>query len=87
MPVILATQEAEIRRIASLSKQFKIPYLEKTHLKVGLVECLTVKGLSSNPTTTRKKKKKKQGPCNLDSSSRGMLRTIPSCFTARYFFH
>jgi hypothetical protein len=42
-PIILATQEAEIRRIeASLGKQVKRPYLEKTHHRKGLVEWLTV---------------------------------------------
>jgi hypothetical protein len=40
MPVILATQEAEIRRIVvqSLGKEFKRPYLEKPITKKGLVE-------------------------------------------------
>jgi hypothetical protein len=40
-PVILATQEAEIRRIgfkASLGKQFVRPFLKKPHHKKVLVE-------------------------------------------------
>jgi hypothetical protein len=44
-PVILATQETEIRRITVQSqtqKQFTRPYLEKTHHKKGLVEWLKV---------------------------------------------
>jgi hypothetical protein len=53
MPVILATQEAEIRRImlkASPGKQFTRPYLENTLYKKGLVEWLKVKVLSSSPS-------------------------------------
>jgi hypothetical protein len=43
MPVILATQETEIRRIeASWGTQFMRPYLEKTHYKKRLVEWLKV---------------------------------------------
>jgi hypothetical protein len=45
MPVILATQEAEIRRIVAQSqpsKQFMRPYLKNTHHKKGLAECLKV---------------------------------------------
>jgi hypothetical protein len=33
------------------------PYLEKSFTKVGLVEWLKVKALSSSPSTTKKKKK------------------------------
>jgi hypothetical protein len=52
MPVILASQEAEIRRIeASLDKYFERPYLEKPLTKIGLVEWLKVKALNSNPST------------------------------------
>jgi hypothetical protein len=42
-PVILATQEAEIRRI-----EFGRPYLENTHHTKGLVEWLKVQALSSS---------------------------------------
>jgi hypothetical protein len=35
-----------------------IPYLEKLVTKIGLVEWLKVKALSSNPSTTQSKKKK-----------------------------
>jgi hypothetical protein len=39
MPVILATQEAEIRRIkASPGKEFTRVHLENTQHKIGLVE-------------------------------------------------
>jgi hypothetical protein len=33
------------------------PYLEKSFTKVGLVEWLKVKALSSSPSTTKKKKR------------------------------
>jgi hypothetical protein len=39
MPLILATQEAEIRRLA-LGKQFVRPYLENAQHKKGLAEWL-----------------------------------------------
>jgi hypothetical protein len=46
MPVILATQEAEIRRIVVQSQPWANrlgkPYLEKIHHKKGLVEWLKV---------------------------------------------
>jgi hypothetical protein len=44
-PVILATQEAEIRRITVQSQSRQIarrPYLEKSHHKKGLVQWLKV---------------------------------------------
>jgi hypothetical protein len=56
LPVILAIQEAEIRRIEVQSQPRKIvweTYLENTHHKKGLVEWLKVKSLS----TTKKNKK------------------------------
>jgi hypothetical protein len=53
MTVILATQEAEIRK-----KVCAKPYLEKPFTKIGLVEWLKVKVLSSSPSTTKKKKKR-----------------------------
>jgi hypothetical protein len=59
MTVIQATQEAEIRRISvrsHLGKRFTRPYLEKPLTKIGLVEWLKVKALSSSPSTTKKKK-------------------------------
>jgi hypothetical protein len=42
MPIILATQDAEIRRTAvqSQPRQIVRPYLEKTHHKKVLVEWL-----------------------------------------------
>jgi hypothetical protein len=36
------------------------PYLEKPFIKIGLVEWLKVKALSSSPSTTKKKKKKEK---------------------------
>jgi hypothetical protein len=57
-PVILKTQEAEIRRIAVRSPLVQIvpeTLSRKTHHKKGLVECLKVKALSSNPSTGKKK--------------------------------
>jgi hypothetical protein len=61
MPIILATQEAEISRIAVQSQSRKIvceTLSQKTFTKIELVEWLKVKALSSNPTTPRKKKKR-----------------------------
>jgi hypothetical protein len=42
-----------------------IPYLEKPSTKIGLVELLKVKALSSSPDTdtTKKKKKKRKENC------------------------
>jgi hypothetical protein len=43
MLVVLATQEAEIKRIASAwANSFQDSYLERTHNKKGLVEWLKV---------------------------------------------
>jgi hypothetical protein len=57
MPVILATQEAAIRRIVVQSQHgLTIPYLKKPFTKIGLVEWLKVKVMSSSPSTTKKKK-------------------------------
>jgi hypothetical protein len=59
-PVILATQEAEIRRISVQSQPGQIVHKslsqKKTHHKKGLVSLLKVKSLSSNPSTTHTKK-------------------------------
>jgi hypothetical protein len=60
MPVILATQEAEIRRITVQSQQgqiFSRSHLEKTLHKKGLVEWFKVKTQSSYSSTKKKKKK------------------------------
>jgi hypothetical protein len=57
MPVILATQEAEIRRIVVQSHPGQIVHKtlsqKKKITKIGLVEWLKVKALSSNPSTTK----------------------------------
>jgi hypothetical protein len=59
-PEILATQEAEIRRIVVWSEPGQNssarPYLKKPFTKIELVEWLKVKPLSSNPNTEKKKK-------------------------------
>jgi hypothetical protein len=58
-PVILATQEAEIRRIEVQSqlgqRVLQDPILKNPITKIGLVEWLKVKALSSNPNTKSKK--------------------------------
>jgi hypothetical protein len=60
MPIILATQEAEIRRIAVGSQPGQIVHktlAQKTlhkKKKRGLVEWLKVKALSSIPSTEKK---------------------------------
>jgi hypothetical protein len=58
MPVILATQEAEIRRISIRSQPRQTVHKTLSqkilHNKNGLVEWLKVKALSSNPSTKNK---------------------------------
>jgi hypothetical protein len=58
-PVILATREAEIRRISVRSQPGHIVFetlsRKKTSQKTGLVEWLKVKALSSNSSTAKKK--------------------------------
>jgi hypothetical protein len=39
MPIILATQESEIRKIM-VQSQFQGPYPVKTHHNKGLMECI-----------------------------------------------
>jgi hypothetical protein len=63
MPIILATQEAEIRRIKVQSQPGQIthePYLEKPSTKIGLPVWLKVQALSSNPSTAKKKKERER---------------------------
>jgi hypothetical protein len=52
LSVILTTQEAEIRRISGQIVHEN--YLKKPFTKIGLVECLKVKALSSSPSTVKK---------------------------------
>jgi ribosomal protein S21 len=47
-----------LRFKANLGKQFLRHYLKKPSQKIGLVEWLKVKALSSSPSTAKKKKKK-----------------------------
>jgi hypothetical protein len=61
MPVILATQEAETRRIKVWSQPWQIVLKtpsRKYPSQKGLVEWLKVKALSSSPIITKKKRKK-----------------------------
>jgi hypothetical protein len=79
MPVILATQEAEIRRITvqSQSRQIEGETLsEKNHHKIGLVEWLKVKALSSNSSTAKKKKKKPNTTKSWQSNSSACLANM-----------
>jgi hypothetical protein len=61
MPVIPATQEAEIRRIEvqSQPRQIVCKTLSRKTLsqKIGLVEWLKVNTLNSSPSTTKKRRK------------------------------
>jgi hypothetical protein len=64
MPVILATQEAEIRRIAFQSQSGQIVHetlSQKTLHQKGLLEWLKVKALGSSPSTAKAKTKKTCG--------------------------
>jgi hypothetical protein len=59
-PIILATQETEIKRIVVQSQPRQKcvrPYLGNTQHEKGLVKWLKVKALSLSPSTTKKKKK------------------------------
>jgi hypothetical protein len=60
MRIILGPQEAEIRMTCSLkpaqANSSSRPYLKKPFTKIGLVEWLQVKALSSSPNTEKKKK-------------------------------
>jgi hypothetical protein len=62
MPIILVTQEAEIRRISVQSQLRQIVHETlsgKYPLQKGLAEWLKVKALSSSPSTTKKIIKKR----------------------------
>jgi hypothetical protein len=63
-PVILATQEAEISKIAVRSQPLQIVFKtlsRKYPSQKGLVEWLKVKALSSSPSTAKKKKEREGG--------------------------
>jgi hypothetical protein len=59
MPIILATQEAEIRRMEVPSQTGQIVgetlSRENPSQKIGLVEWLKTKALNSSPSTKKKK--------------------------------
>jgi hypothetical protein len=62
MPVILATQEAEIRRITVQSQPRQIVHKTlsgKNPSQKRAVEWLKVQALSSNPSTAKKQNKQK----------------------------
>jgi hypothetical protein len=67
MPVILATQEAKIRRITVQSQPRQIVHktLHRKTLhkrrKRGMMEWLQMKALNSSPSTTKRKKRKSTG--------------------------
>jgi hypothetical protein len=46
---------------ASLGKTFERPYLEKPFTKIGLVEWLKVKALSSSLSTIKKRERERTG--------------------------
>jgi hypothetical protein len=75
MPVILATQEAEIRRITVRSQPRQIVgktlSQNKPFTKKGLVEWLKAKALSSIPNTTKNTQKKR--------GTRHLSHMPPSC--------
>jgi hypothetical protein len=78
MPVILATQETEIRNIAARSQPRQIvprdPILKKkkTLHKKGLVEWLKVWASSSSPSTTKIKNKKKPHSILISKTLQGL---------------
>jgi hypothetical protein len=55
-PIILATQEYLSSKSAQANSS-RDPISKKPFTKIGLVEWLKVKALSSSPNTTKKKKK------------------------------
>jgi hypothetical protein len=60
MPVILATQEEESRRTEVRSQPRQIVHetlSQKSFTKLGLIEWLKMKVLSSSPSTAKKKNK------------------------------
>jgi hypothetical protein len=54
------------------------PYLEKPFTKIGLVEWLKVKALSSTPSTAKKKKKKKKSTQNRGGRMGQVVEHLPS---------
>jgi hypothetical protein len=58
-PIILAIQEAEIRKMVvqgQLGKEFSRPYLKKTHHKKGLVEWLKCRPSVQTPIPQKRKR-------------------------------
>jgi hypothetical protein len=61
MPIILAAQEAEIRRMmvqGQPRQKVRKTLSQKNPSQKGLVEWLKMKALSSSPSKTKKKKKR-----------------------------
>jgi hypothetical protein len=56
-PVILATQEISVQSQVGKIVLETLSQKHPSQKKVGLVECLKVKALNSNPSTTKKNKK------------------------------
>jgi hypothetical protein len=76
--IILATQEAEIRRITVQSQAGQIVHETlslKTHYKEGLVEWLKAQALSSSPSISKKKKKKSSKKPVLNISRTGFKQS------------
>jgi hypothetical protein len=61
-PIILTTRET-----AWVNSSAR-PYLEKPFTKIGLVEWLKMKALSSSPSTAKKKEKKRKYSPQISSS-------------------
>jgi hypothetical protein len=94
--VILATQEAEIRRIMVRSRPGQIvhkPLSWKTHHKKGLAERFKVKALSLSSSTEKKRKKEGtlclswQEPANKNESRFQWVKHLPEIVTLVCGYH
>jgi hypothetical protein len=86
-PVILATQEAEIRRITVQSQpraNSSQDPISKNPSQIGLVEWLKVKGLSSIPSTPHTQKKNISLKTNLFFFCFNRLSYIGISYSSRY---
>jgi hypothetical protein len=84
MPVILATQDAEIRRIRVRSQPVQRvpqdPIGKKTFTKIGLVESLKVRALSSSPSTTNTQRNTHKTPTNAAFTLSEFLEHSRPCY-------